>query len=97
MMWRYMAKSNRVLSPQLDEPVQDKEDKKAEEQHVAQQFGLTAPGQLLDSADGGAEQSACRVKVRVHIVQHFILVFDFRSNVNGQTFQSVDFSSQSLL
>lgn len=57
---------NRVLlSPQLDEPVQDKEDEQAEEQHVAQQFGLTAPGQLLHSADGGAEQAACRVKVRV--------------------------------
>lgn len=61
-----MAKSNRVLlSPQLDEPVQDKEDKKAKEQHVAQQFGLTASGQLFDSADGGAKQSARGVKVRV--------------------------------
>lgn len=47
-----------VLSPQLDEPVQDKEDKQAEEQHVAQQFGLTASGQLLHSADGGTEQAA---------------------------------------
>lgn len=52
--------SNEVqLSPQLDEPVQDKEDEKAEEQHVAQQFGLTASGQLLDSANGGTKQAAC--------------------------------------
>ena len=57
---------NRVpLSPQLDEPVEDKEDEQAEEQHVAQQFSLTASGQLLHSADGGTEQAACRVKVRV--------------------------------
>lgn len=63
-MWSQWAKSNTVLlSPQLDEPVQDEEDKKAEEQHVAQEFCLTASGQLLDSADGGTEQSACRVKV----------------------------------
>lgn len=47
------------LSPQLDEPVQDEEDEKAEEQHVTQQFGLTASGQLLDSADSGTEQAAC--------------------------------------
>lgn len=60
------AKSNKILlSPQPDKPVQDKEDKKAEEQHVAQQFGLTAPGQLLDSADGGTKQAARRVKVCV--------------------------------
>lgn len=57
---------NRVLlSPQLDEPVEDKEDEQAEEQHVAQQFSLTASGQLLHSANGGTEQAACRVKVRV--------------------------------
>lgn len=37
--------SNRMpSSPQFDEPVEDKEDKKAEEQHVAEQFGLTASG-----------------------------------------------------
>lgn len=30
------------LSPQLDEPVEDEEDEKAEEEHVAQQLGLTA-------------------------------------------------------
>lgn len=55
---------NRVLlSPQLDEPVEDKEDEQAEEQHVAQQFSLTASGQLLHSADGGTEQAAGRVKV----------------------------------
>lgn len=71
-----------LLSPQLDEPVQNKEDEKAEEQHVAQQFGLTASGQLLHSADGGAKQSTSRVKVCVHIIQHFILVFDFRSDIN---------------
>lgn len=86
-----------LLSPQLDEPVEDKEYKKAEEQHVAQQFGLTASGQLFDSADGGTKQAARWVKVCVHIIDHFILVSDFRSNVDWQTFQSVDFSSQSLL
>lgn len=60
------AKSNKILlSPQPDKPVQDKEDEKAEEQHVAQQFGLTAPGQLLDSADGGTKQAARGVKVCV--------------------------------
>lgn len=59
-------KSNKtLLSPQLDEPVEDKEDKKAEEQHVAEQFGLAASGQLLYSANGGAQQSARRIKVRV--------------------------------
>lgn len=52
-------------SPELDEPVEDEEDEEAEEQHVAQQFGLTASGQLLHSADGGAEQTPGRVKVRV--------------------------------
>lgn len=81
------AKSNKILlSPQPDKPVQDKEDEKAEEQHVAQQFGLTAPGQLLDSADGGTKQAARGVKVCVHIVQHCVLVFDFCANVNGETF-----------
>lgn len=54
-----------LLSPQLDEPVEDKEDKKAEEQHVAEQFGLAPSGQLLYSANGGSQQSACRIKVRV--------------------------------
>lgn len=54
-----------LLSPQLDEPVEDKEDEKAEEEHVAQQFGLAASGQLFHSADGGAKQSACWVKVCV--------------------------------
>lgn len=29
-------------SPQLDEPVEDEEDETAEEQHVAEQFGLAA-------------------------------------------------------
>lgn len=48
-----------LLSPQLDEPVEDKEDEEAEEQHVAQQFGLAASGQLLYSANGGTEQTAC--------------------------------------
>lgn len=48
-----------LLSPQLDEPVEDKEDEKAEEEHVAQQFGLAASGQLFHSADGGTKQSAC--------------------------------------
>lgn len=52
-------------SPQLDEPVEDKEDEAAEEQHVAQQLGLTASGELLDAADGGAQQATRRVKVRV--------------------------------
>lgn len=53
------SKSGKIqLSPQLNEPVEYKEDKKAEEQHVAQQFGLTASGQLFDSADGGAQQAA---------------------------------------
>lgn len=59
-MWSLRIKCGKVLlSPQLDEPVQDKENKKAEEQHVAQQFGLAASGQLLNSADGGTKQSAC--------------------------------------
>lgn len=61
-----MARSPWVLlSPQLNEPIQDKEDKKAEEQHVAQQLGLAASGQLLHSTNGGTQQAACRVKVCV--------------------------------
>lgn len=52
-------------SPQLDEPVEDEEDETAEEQHVAEQFGLAASRQLLDAADGGAQQAAGGVKVRV--------------------------------
>lgn len=65
-MWNQRSKSKRkLLSSQLDKPVENKEDKEAEEQHVAQQFGLAASGQLLDSTDGGAEQPARRVKVRV--------------------------------
>lgn len=52
-------------SPQLDEPVEDEEDEAAEEQHVAQQLGLAASGELFDAADGGAQQAARRVKVRV--------------------------------
>lgn len=47
-----------LLSPELDEPVQDEENKKAEEQHVAQQFGLATSGQLLYSANGGTKQAA---------------------------------------
>lgn len=57
---------NRVPpSPQLDEPVEDEEDEAAEEQHVAQQLGLTASGELSDAADGGAQQATRRVEVRV--------------------------------
>ena len=65
--WKSRVRQQRptCLSSQLEEPVEDKEDKEAEEQHVAQQFGLTASGELLDPADGGAEQAARRVKVRV--------------------------------
>lgn len=57
--------NNFLLSPQLDEPVQDEKNEATEEQHVAQEFGLAASGELLDSADGGAEQTPRRVKVRV--------------------------------
>lgn len=53
------------LSPQLDEPVEDEEDEKAEEEHVAQEFGLAASGELLDPADGGAQQAPRGVKVWV--------------------------------
>lgn len=53
------------LSPQLDEPVEDEEDEEAEEEHVAQEFGLAAPGQLLDPANGGAQQAARGVKIWV--------------------------------
>lgn len=53
------------LSPQLDEPVEDEEHEKAEEEHVAQELGLAASGELLDPADGGAQQAARGVKVWV--------------------------------
>lgn len=53
------------LSPQLDEPVEDEEDEEAEEQHVAEQFGLAAPGELLHPANGGAQKAPRGVKVRV--------------------------------
>lgn len=53
------------LSPQLDEPVEDEEDEKAEEEHVTQEFGLAASGELLDPADGGAQQAPRGVKVWV--------------------------------
>lgn len=53
------------LSPQLDEPVEDEEDEEAEEEHVAQEFGLAASGQLLDPANGGAQQAARGVKISV--------------------------------
>lgn len=53
------------LSPQLDEPVEDEEDEKAEEEHVAQQFGLAASGELLDPADGGAQKPPRGVEICV--------------------------------
>lgn len=53
------------LSPQLDEPVEDEEDEEAEEEHVAQQFGLAASGELLDPADGGAQKAPCGVEICV--------------------------------
>lgn len=61
MIWNQQGPS----SPQLDEPVEDEEDKKAEEEHVAQQFGLAASGELLDPADGGAQKAPGGVKIRV--------------------------------
>lgn len=53
------------LSPQLDEPVEHEEDKKAEEEHVAQQLGLAASGKLLDPADGGAQKAPRGVEICV--------------------------------
>lgn len=53
------------LSPQLDEPVEDEEDEKAEEKHVAQQFGLAASGELLDPADGGTQKAPRGVEICV--------------------------------
>lgn len=50
-------------SSQFHEPVQNEKDKKAEEQHVAQQFGGTASGKTLHSANGCTEQATGGVKV----------------------------------
>lgn len=64
-MWHQQG----LLSPQLDEPVEDEEDEKAEEEHVAQELGLAASGELLDPADGGAEQAPRGVKICVLVIK----------------------------
>lgn len=87
----------RLRSPETEEPVQHQEDEQTEEQHVAQQFALAPSGQLLHSANGGAQEPARRVEVRVHFIQHFVMVFDFCSYVNRHTPDGADFSPEPLL